>query len=110
GRGLARAVRAQQAEDLAGCDVERDAVDGQDRAVGLVDLSDLDHCPGGGEDPRTRRNRSCPRIRLSGQPRLRRGRLSRTLAGWPIRTTSVTRPRLPRRRMDAAGPEPGRAP
>jgi hypothetical protein len=42
-RGLARAVVAEQAEDLALGDAERDAVDGAHRAVPLFEARDLDH-------------------------------------------------------------------
>ena len=41
-RGLSRAVRADQAEDLSLAHLERDLVDGDGRAVGLPDPGDFD--------------------------------------------------------------------
>ena len=41
-RALAGAVGAEEAEDLAGSDGERDAADGLDLAVGLGEVFDLD--------------------------------------------------------------------
>jgi hypothetical protein len=41
--GLARPVGSEQAEDLAPADVEGDAVDGREGAVGLAKPLDLDH-------------------------------------------------------------------
>src|SRR5690606_26141753 len=42
GGGLARAVRAEQAEDLAATDVEIDGVDGRDAAVTLGETAGFD--------------------------------------------------------------------
>ena len=44
GRGLACAVRAQEAVDLAGFDVEVEAVEGVDLAVVLVETAGVDDC------------------------------------------------------------------
>ena len=41
-RGLAAAVRADDAEDLPGSDIEADAVDGLDRAIGFPDVGDFE--------------------------------------------------------------------
>jgi hypothetical protein len=43
-RGLAAAVRADQAEDLALLHVEADAVDGLDAAKALLDVADFEDC------------------------------------------------------------------
>ena len=48
GRRLAGAVRAEEAEDLAGADLERDTVDGLHVAVCLADVTDPDD---GGRPP-----------------------------------------------------------
>ncbi len=44
GGGLAGAVRAEQAEDLAGADLEADAVDGVHGAVALAQILNDDLC------------------------------------------------------------------
>ena len=42
-RGLAGAVRSDQAEDFAILNVERDLIDGDGPSVGLADAGDADH-------------------------------------------------------------------
>jgi hypothetical protein len=52
---LARSVRSQHAQDLAGLDLEAEVVDGDDRTESLLDSVCLDGCGHDGGEPRARR-------------------------------------------------------
>src|SRR5205085_8707684 len=60
-RGLPRAIRAEEAEDLPAGDVERDPLDGLDAVVTLAQLTDRDgrlgHAPNYGNARSARRRR-----------------------------------------------------
>src|SRR5262249_44079784 len=65
GGGLTRPVRAEEREDLAGADLERDAIDGADVAERLDQVLDVDHrLPSEGGEP----SRPVPRARPGAFP------------------------------------------
>ena len=75
GGGLARAVRPEQAEDLADRDRERDPVDGRRGAVALLERGDLDR--------RRRRVHRCGSLATPTRTGGVDGGASVASAGWP---------------------------
>ncbi len=84
-RGLARAVRPEQAEDLVAPDHERHVIDRDESSVGLAEIVDREHVArvGGHADPIRRTNSDCRRRslrRATSRPDVQGSPRARTVA------------------------------